>query len=91
MEGRDPETVEIVGLFNPRGQSWSDHFSWDATRLRIVGRTPTGRATVRLLDLNDERHDGDVIRIRQRDVLDGYHPPPDDPVLPDSSPSENDV
>jgi hypothetical protein len=90
-DGPDPDTGEMVGLFNPRGQSWSDHFSWDATRLRIVGRTPTGRATVALLDLNDERHDGDVIRIRQRDVLDGYHPPPKDPILPDSSPSENDI
>jgi hypothetical protein len=42
---------------------------------------PTGRATVAMLDLNDERHEGIVIRIRQRDVADGYHPPPEDPVL----------
>jgi hypothetical protein len=40
-----------------------------------------GRATVALLDLNDDRYAGTVVRIRQRDVTDGYHPPPDDPVL----------
>ncbi|ETW92344.1 MAG: hypothetical protein ETSY1_44070 [Candidatus Entotheonella factor] len=86
MTGRDPDSGEMVVLFNPRSQLWSDHFVWDTTRLRIVGQTPSGRATVVLLDLNDDRHDGDVIRIRQRDLLDGYHPPQDDPVLPDESP-----
>jgi hypothetical protein len=35
-----------------------------------------------MLDLNDEHHEGMVVRIRQRDVADGYHPPPEDPVLP---------
>lgn len=87
INGRDPDTGESVTLFNPRGQDWSDHFSWDTNRVRIVGRTPTGRATVVLLDLNDDRHDGDVIRIRQRDLLEGYHPPPGDRVLPVEPPS----
>ena len=73
----------MVGLFNPRGQTWSDHFVWDSNRVRLVGRTPSGRATEALLDLNDDRHDGDVIRSRHRDLLDGYHPPPDDPIRPD--------
>ena len=71
MSGRDPGTDEMVALFNPRDQVWSDHFSWDETRVRLVGQTPTGRATVAVLDLNDEHHDGDVIRIRQRDLSDG--------------------
>ena len=80
-EGHDPATGHIVPIFNPRQDTWSEHFAWDVTRIRIVGRTPTGRATIELLDLNDDRHDGAVLRIRQRDVTDGYHPPPDDPVL----------
>ena len=80
-EGRDPATGHIVPIFNPRQETWSEHFVWDVTRIRIVGRTPTGRATIELLDLNDDRHDGAVLRIRQRDVTDRYHPPPDDPVL----------
>jgi HNH endonuclease len=81
VEGRDPETETVVSLFNPRRERWVDHFVWDAARLRIIGRTPTGRATVVMLDMNDDRHEGMVVRIRQRDVADGYHPPPEDPVL----------
>jgi len=81
LEGRDLETAEVVSLFNPRRDRWSDHFVWDIARLRIVGRTSTGRATAELLDLNDDRHDSIVIRIRQRDMSDGYHPPLEDPVL----------
>jgi hypothetical protein len=34
-----------------------------------------------LLDMNDARHEGMRIHIRQRDGADGYHPPPEDPVL----------
>ena len=81
IQGRDPETQEVMPLFHPRRDMWADHFAWDADRLRIVGLTPTGRATVEMLDLNDDRHDGTVLRLRQRDVSDGYHPPRDDPVL----------
>lgn len=80
-EGHDPETGHVVPIFNPRQERWADHFAWDATGIRVVGRTPTGRATIELLDLNDDRHEGTILRIRQRDVSDGYHPPPEDPVL----------
>jgi len=66
---------------NPRLDLWAEHFAWPATRLLIVGRTPKGRAPVEMLELNDDRHDGTVIRIRLRDVSDGYHPPVDDPAL----------
>ena len=82
-EGRDPVTGHIVPIFNPRQEKWPVHFVWDRTKVRVIGHTPTGRATIELLDLNDDRHDSAVIRIRQRDVADGYHPPPDDPVLPE--------
>ena len=58
VEGRDPETETVVSLFNPRRERWVDHFVWDAARLRIIGRTPTGRATVVMLDMNDDRHEG---------------------------------
>lgn len=82
-EGRDLETGEVVPIFNPRRDIWADHFAWDTERIRIVGLTPIGRATVEMLDLNDERHDRAILRIRQRDVSDGYHPPLQDPVLPE--------
>jgi HNH endonuclease len=47
----DPHTGELVPLFHPRRDRWSDHFAWDDTT--IVGRTPSGRATVLLLGMND--------------------------------------
>ena len=49
----DPETGERVDLFNPRAHSWGDHFSFVGAE--IVGLTPTGRATARLLGMNAER------------------------------------
>ena len=47
----DQETGELVPLFHPRRDSWTDHFAWEGTV--IVGRTPIGRATVQLLAMND--------------------------------------
>ena len=81
LAGRDPVTAEVVPIFNPRQERWAEHFVWDAAHLRIVGRTPMGRATAEMLDLNDDRHEGVVVRIRQRDVADGYYPPPENPIL----------
>jgi hypothetical protein len=68
----DPETGEMVPLFNPRSQRWSEHFRWSDDGLRIVGLTPTGRATVAALHLAD---DPDAILVRSYWVLAGWHPP----------------
>ena len=46
----DPNTGRLVRLFNPRTQTWSDHFELDG--FYMVGLTPEGRATVELLQLN---------------------------------------
>lgn len=46
----DPVTREIVLLFNPRQDAWEEHFAM--REAEIVGLTPTGRATVRLLQMN---------------------------------------
>jgi hypothetical protein len=46
----DPDTGIVTALFNPRGDVWSDHFA--AHGGHILGLTPTGRATVRLLNMN---------------------------------------
>src|SRR6266508_111542 len=43
----DPESGLIVSLFNPRRQRWHEHFAWTPAGDRILGRTPTGRATAR--------------------------------------------
>ncbi|MBW4641793.1 MAG: HNH endonuclease [Goleter apudmare HA4340-LM2] len=50
----DPQTEEFSFLFNPRTQQWSEHFACE--KAVIVGLTPEGRTTVRLLQFNtDER------------------------------------
>jgi hypothetical protein len=54
MTGMDPQTKRLVPLFNPRCQLWNDHFRWANDRQTIVGLTPEGRATARVLKLNEE-------------------------------------
>ena len=83
QSAEDPQTQRMARLFNPRQDSWADHFAWSSDRLRLIGTTPTGRATVAALDMNDERRGETVVRVRQRDIRDGYHPPPGDPILTD--------
>ena len=46
----DPLTGRKVSLFHPRRQSWSRHLRWEG--MTIIGSTPTGRATVHVLDMN---------------------------------------
>lgn len=46
----DPASGELVPLFNPRTQRWSDHFQLAGPV--IVALTAMGRATERLLKLN---------------------------------------
>lgn len=72
IEGVDPETGVTVALFNPRLQAWFQHFSWSSDGLRIMGLTPTGRATVQALSLSD---DPDALIVRGYWVLAGWHPP----------------
>ena len=79
-EAGDSETGAITPLFDPRTQLWAEHFLWSTDRLRVLGITATGRATVALLDFNDDRHEGIVLKIRQRDRDDGQGPPVTDPV-----------
>lgn len=68
----DPDTDTNVSLFNPRKDWWWDHFEWAEDGLRIIGRTPVGRATVIALHLSD---DPDVLAVRSYWVLAGWHPP----------------
>lgn len=49
LTGIDPVTNQIVP--NPRADAWSSHFAWAGSILE--GLTPTGRASVGVLDLND--------------------------------------
>ncbi|MCX6029064.1 MAG: HNH endonuclease signature motif containing protein [Chloroflexi bacterium] len=47
-----PDTGRAVGLYHPRRHEWSMHFMWSDDRLRILGITPTGRATAEALRMN---------------------------------------
>jgi hypothetical protein len=50
LMGVDPDSGQIAPLFNPRTDSWPDHF--EVQGARILGLTPTGRATVAVLAIN---------------------------------------
>jgi hypothetical protein len=78
----DPETQEIVPIFNPRQQQWTEHFVWTLDGTVIQGSTPIGRATCIRLDLNDMRYpENDSIRqTRIFWTRTGLHPPSNDPI-----------
>ncbi|MBI4604985.1 MAG: HNH endonuclease [Planctomycetes bacterium] len=67
----DPASGEIVPVFNPRTQSWAEHFAWMNGGTHIVGLTPMGRGTVILLHLNNEY----VVEARRHWIGQGLHPP----------------
>lgn len=50
LVGVDPETGAVAALFDPRRQSWDAHFACDGAR--VIGLTPTGRATARVMNMN---------------------------------------
>jgi hypothetical protein len=50
LTGIDPATDQIVPLFNPRQDTYSEHF--EVRGAFIVGLTPQGRATVNVLAMN---------------------------------------
>jgi 5-methylcytosine-specific restriction endonuclease McrA len=50
LSGIDPSTGQVVPLFNPRQDPWNQHFAWRGVAL--IGLTPTGRATIRVLAMN---------------------------------------
>lgn len=64
-------TGEMVRLFDPRRQEWSEHFAWNGSGDEIIGLTPTGRATVAALHLNRPV----LVYARSLWARWGYHPP----------------
>ena len=69
LAGIDPETGNVVRLFNPRSDRWNAHFRWDGAI--VVGISPEGRATVFVLAMN---HPEDVA-IRSELIGQGRFPP----------------
>lgn len=68
LTARDPETDQEVPLFHPRQDRWDDHFRW--RDVRIVGLTPTGRATVEALRMNRLL----ILAIREEERMRGRNP-----------------
>lgn len=68
IAGPDPETGEVVTLFNPRVHRWEDHFTLDGPL--IVPLTSTGRATIRLLQL----YQIDRLLLRRELIAKGRYP-----------------
>lgn len=69
IQAADPETDELVAVYNPRLDRWNEHFRWDG--YQVVALTAVGRATVAALDLNHPRR----LRIRQAEEMFGLFPP----------------
>ncbi|MGE0883396.1 MAG: HNH endonuclease [Blastocatellales bacterium] len=65
----DPADGNPVLLFNPRTQVWQEHFAFEG--VLIVGLTPSGRATVELLRMNDQS----VLAHRRQLILKKQYPP----------------
>jgi hypothetical protein len=73
LDAADPESDEVIALFNPRTQRWHDHFAWSNDGTHINGLTPCGRATVSALRLNRSL----AVAARAAWVSIDRHPPKD--------------
>ena len=79
----DPTGQQIVRLFNPRIDAWSDHFERDVRTAEINGLTDIGRATVHRLRMNGPEQ----IRARRLWAL-FFAFPGDPPEAPEPAPGE---
>lgn len=71
IQAADPQTGEIAALFNPRRQSWDEHFAWSSDGAHIIGKTACGRASVAALRLNRV----EMVTARRLWVSVGWWPP----------------
>jgi hypothetical protein len=60
----DPQTHAFAVLFNPRTQVWEEHFAFQEEH--VIGLTPEGRTTVRLLRLNSEERLAERQRLQKK-------------------------
>ena len=65
----DPLTETIIALYHPRVQQWREHFEIVANGF-ISGLSAQGRATVTLLDMNED----DRLRLRVQLIQRGQYP-----------------
>lgn len=65
IAGIDPATGRITPFFNPRTDSWDEHF--ELAGYMILGKSPVGRASANVLELNSPR------RLQLRAWIGGTH------------------
>jgi hypothetical protein len=53
QNAKDPESGELVSLFNPRQDVWKEHFAWSEDKLRVVALSAKGRVGVERLKMNN--------------------------------------
>jgi hypothetical protein len=70
----DPLNGNLVRLFHPRQDRWSDHFAWNEDFTLLLALTPTGRATAEKLQLNRTS----LINLRRVLYQAGFHPLPEE-------------
>ncbi len=70
-EAMDPLDGQLTPLFHPRQQRWHDHFVWNEDGVSLSGLTPSGRATIEALRLNNDW----LIQARRLWMLIGLQPP----------------
>lgn len=68
VAGIDPDTGEIVRLYNPRKDGWHDHFRWDDAIL--IALTQVGRTTIAVLAINHPS----AIAVREELIAEGVFP-----------------
>ena len=51
-QGIDPLSGECSRLFNPRSDTWDEHFCFDSNTMEIAGLSPIGRATIVQMQMN---------------------------------------
>jgi hypothetical protein len=72
LSGIDRHTArsKLVTLFNPRRHRWDRHFRLEGPR--IVGRTPIGRVTAAVLNMNEPL----MVQLRRELIEEGRYPSP---------------
>lgn len=71
LSGIDPEgdPEKAVQLYHPRKDDWREHLEWQGAVL--IGRTPTGRETIEILQINLPMR----VELRQWLIAAGVFPP----------------
>jgi HNH endonuclease len=67
----DELSEKWIPLFNPRTDTWDEHFAWNQDATLIIGITIIGRCCVKELKLNREK----LIEYRNCIIPFGTHPP----------------